>query len=602
MRLRSIALANFRSFGGEAEILLGQTTSIIGPNGAGKSNVLAALQKIAAILSGEAYLPDRTDYFDDNDKAEMRLGAAFELHDSEQEALLDRPRTKSVAALHGDLVGGPLFRVVRYTATFKGGALQAREICLSDRDKKIVPFVRATLKGGGYAVDLRNIEDVNLVNSILPEMREYKHMNQCSTEYLFDKLDHSLLLSVRGLFSGLTVIPGGRSIPRKVPVRQADGLTPNGQNLPNELHGLLRAEQDGFDGYMKPVTHGDPLGVEPRTIGSDLVLKAREEGLSRETVHTDLGSGQLQTLILGWQLYRQRGAILVLKEPELHLHAERQRQVLRLIRDKGAKDGTQFVIETHSPVFLGSGSGERTILVTKDAGRSHVIEIGHANVGLIRHELGITHADTLHTTNILFVEGESDRIVFDAFLGIVSPDHALSTMIYSLHGALKTIHLTMLIPYLEAEGRCMFVILDEDGAARGQVGELEAAGLLAGNIHFLAKNLEDEFDSGLVVRAAGEMAAAAGAGFSLDANELQDRRNRGDSVIAAVREHWGRAGRDSFSKTELARRMVGLLDGNVPRGIRTALEVAVSHFEKDRGGGARGTGSAARGAGAGGRP
>lgn len=601
MRLHSITLANFRSFEAESEIPLGRITSVIGRNGAGKSHVLDGLQKISAILSGGDYKPDRADYFDDNDEAEMRLGATFELSDSAQRALLERPRTKS-AASSDDLVGKPLFRLVRYTAAFKGGALQRQEICLSDRDGKLQPFVIAALRGKRYDTDLRHIEDVNLKNPILPDIQSYHRQEEQrpSMEYLFGKLDHSLSDAVQGLFSGVRFIPTDRVIPDKVPAHQSDDLAPDGRNLPNELNDLRRADQDRFDEIMASITHGDPLGIEPHTAGTDLVLKAREEGLSRGTIHTDLGSGQLQTLILGWLVFRQRGTIIVVKEPELHLHAERQRQILRLIRDRSAGDGTQFVIETHSPVFLGNSNDEHVVLVTKDASRSSAAEIGPENVGLIRRELGITHADTLHPPNILFVEGLSDRIVFDAFLRVVSPEHAFLTTIYSLHGARKTINLGALINYLKAGGSRMFAILDEDEEVRRQVEELEEDGLLDDNYHFLAKSLEDEFDSDLIVKAAGEVAAAAGVELSLDAGELQDGREGDDTVIEVVKKHWAKSTCTTLSKPELARRMVSLLDGHPPRGIRVALEAAVGHFKKDDDDDARGR-TAAPSGGTGGR-
>ena len=580
MRLRSIALANFRSFEGEAEILLGRVTSLIGRNGAGKSHVLDGLQKISSILSGDEYMPEQSDYFDDNDQAEMRLEATFELSDSAQRALLDRPRTKSAASAD-DLVGRPLFRVARYTAAFRDGALQRQEICLSDRDRKLRPFVISTLRGRRYDIDLRSIDDISLRNPILPDIRSYHRQDgqKPSAKYLFGKLDHSLSAAVQGLFAGVRFVPAGRSIPPTVPAHQSDGIAPDGRNLPNELSGLLRAEQDEFDRYMKSVTDGDPLGVEPHMVDSDLLLEARQEGLARNTNHIELGSGQLQTLILGWQIFRQQGTIIVVKEPELHLHAERQKQVLGLIRDKSAGGGPQFVVETHSPVFLGAGEDERTVLVTKEASRSSVTPIDRDNIGLIRRDLGITHADALLPTNILFAEGLSDLAVFGPLLGAVAPEHAHSTMIYTLHGAHNTKNLKMLIKYLEADGRRIFVILDKDDEARRQVEELEGAGLLDGNYHFLARSLEDEFDSAMVVRAAGEMAAEAGGHLPLTAGELDGLRKAGESVAAALKGRWNKEQCGAFSKVKLAGRIVGLLGGDVPPGIENALRAAVAHFE-----------------------
>lgn len=601
MRLRGITLANFKSFAGETEIPFGQITSIVGPNGAGKSNVFYGLQKIAAILSGDDYRPKKEDYFDDNDGAEMRLGATLELSDAEQEALLARPKKWPDDYSPGDLVGSPLFRRAKYTVSLGSSPDQRQEVvCLSDHHGDLQPFLQTSLVGNRYEVLARDIEMVDLTNMAIPSLAPFSS-GRFDTANLFDLFDDSLFPAVKSLFSGLQFVPADRAIPPTVPVHQSSGLTLDGKNLPNELHDLPRTGQIGFDETMASVTHSDPLGVEPRTVGSDLVLEVHEKGLTRKTVHTDLGSGQHQTLILGWQVSRQQGTIIAVKEPEIHLHAERQKQMLQMIRDKSAKEDIQFVIETHSPVFLGAGRDEHVVLVMKDDdSRSSAVEIRTNNVGLIRRELGITYADALRPANILFAEGLSDLAVFEPLLRAVAPGHAFSTMIYTLHGAHNTKNLKMLIRYLEADGRRMFAILDEDDEARRQVKELEGAGMLDGNYHFLARNLEDEFDSGLIVRAACEMAAEAGGGLSLTAGELDGLKEKGESTATVLKERWDEGQCGVLSKPKLAERIVGLLGGNIPPGIEEALQAAVAHFEgTDAGGDAD---AAGRGGVAGGRP
>ena len=592
MRLRGITLANFKSFAHETEIPLGRITSLVGPNGAGKSNALYGLQKVAAIMSGGQYQPAKSDYFDDNDAAEMRLGATLGLSDAERRALLDRAKSGILDRVPDRPVTAALFRHARYMASFKGGALHRQEVCLPAPSGKFYTFARATTKDDTCDVELRDPDSAYMENMIIPSPLSDERTKQPPPAELFGMLDPPLSRAVQDLFGGLSTVPAGRAMPPTVPVRQSGDLTPDGQNLPNELNDLRRAEQTEFDKHMARVTRGDPSGVEPRTVGSDLVLEVRERGLSRRSVHTDLGSGQRQTLILGWQMFRGRGTICVVEEPELHLHAERQRSILRTIRDKCEADGTQFVIETHSPVFLGGGPDERVVLVTKDTGRSHATEIVPDNVGLIRREMGITHADALHPTNILFVEGRSDLVSFRPFLGAAAPGHASSTMIYSLDGAYNVKNLGMLIRYLEAEGRRMFAILDDDDEARRLVEKLEGDGLLDGNFYFLEKNIEDEFDDDLIVGAARRMAAEAGCGFSLTAAKLRASRDKGEAVATTLKKHWSTKKCGRFSKVRLAEHVVGLAGGRVPPGIGAALRAAAAYFEAGDG---RGGGSDTRG-------
>ena len=156
MMLRSITLDNFKSFEGKTEIPLRRITSLIGKNGAGKPNILDGMQKISAIPLGHEYMPKPADYFDgDDDKAEMRLGVTFDLPNSVQQALLNRPKTRSSSTPREDLVGGPLFKIARHTVAFKSGAMQEQEICLSDGNEKLHPFVFVTPKGKKCDIDIR---------------------------------------------------------------------------------------------------------------------------------------------------------------------------------------------------------------------------------------------------------------------------------------------------------------------------------------------------------------------------------------------------------------------------------------------------------------
>ena len=597
MKLRGITLANFKSFDDEVNIPLGRITCLIGPNGAGKSNTLYGLEKIAAALSKGDHRPEKFDYFNDDDSAEMHLGATLELSDAEQQSVLDRPKIKSAAYSHGDLVGRPLFRLVRYVASYRNRPEEKQEeVWLSDAKGTHQLFARARTRGDKCDIDHRSIEAVNLRNPIFPPLGRRSQYGHLGADKLFSIIDHSVYQAALDVFSRVRIIPADRAMPPKVPAHQSDGLTLDGQNFPNELNSLRKAEQIEFDNFMSSVTHGDPLGVEARPIASDLMLEASEKGLARNTPHTDLGTGQIQTLILGLQMFRGNGTIFVVKEPELHLHAERQKQMLRLIRGKALKNGAQFIIETHSPAFLGANPGEQVVLVTKAEGRSSITEIDPDNVGLICRELGITYADALRPANILFAEGPSDAAVLGPFLKAVAPGHALSTMTYSLGGAHNTKNLKMLIKYLRTEGRRMFVILDKNDGARRQVEELEGAGLLAGNYHFLGNNIEDEFDDDLVVRAAREMAAEAGCDLALTAAELRASRDGGETVADVLEKRWNEEKCGNFSKIKLAERIVSLSGGQVPPGIEAALRAAVTHFE---GGGAGGAGPIAGDRGAG---
>ena len=586
MKLSSIYLKNFRSFGGESgggtEIPLARINYLIGPNGAGKSNLLDGLEKVSTILGGGEYEPGPADYFNNDTDLAMQLGATIELSMEERLHLLIQLNMEPLAVEMDDLHNLPILRLLRYYVTFVNGKKQDERVLATIDDKSFHTLSLAYKKGGSSVSNTRNLKMIDLHNISLSKVYQNTQRGFPHTNDVIEQVDATLPEMIRAHFSGLRNLNIDRKIADSVPPRESAGLSTDGRTLPTELAGLNRDEQIKFDEYMKQITHGDPESVEPRMRGSAFVLETKETGLARRGTHADLGSGQEQSLILGWHLRNPPNSIFIVKEPELHLHPERQKQILRQI--KQSDSDLQFVIETHSSVFMGAGRDERVILVTKDAGRSSATKIPPDNVGLIRRELGITYADAIRPANILFAEGLSDLAVFEPLLRAVAPEHAVSTMIYTLHGAHNTKNLKMLIRYLEADGRRVFVILDEDDEARSQVKELEDADLLDGNYHFLARSLEDEFDSSMVVRAAGEMAAEAGGSLSLTADELDGLREKGESVAAALKKRWNEGRCGVFSKVILAERIVELLGNDIPPGIEAALRAAVAHFGDGDGG------------------
>lgn len=579
MRLYGINLANFRSFEGGVEVPFGSITSLVGPSGAGKSNILLGLERIAGLLSGETYEPGPDDHFDNKHGSELQLGATLELSDRERRALLARTAGSSPGRGRGHTAYAP-FRFVRYMVAFRGATKQREELSLSTGRAAFHPFARARLGKGGYLVELADIEGANLRGKDMAPPVPHGILDAVNVEWLAETVDPLLFPAMLRLCGGLRTVATAGGIPDTVPALGGATIGTDGQNLPNEISSLQGPEQTAFNEYMEPVTHGDPRSIEPQRVGSDIALAMREDGLSRRALHGDLGNGQRQTLILGWQLFRGRDRILVIKDPELYLHAERQKQILNLIWDKSQRTGAQFVIETRSPAFIGGGRGGRTILVSKNMGRSDVTEMGPDDAPVIRRMLGVTHADALDSDNILLVEGKSEHVSFGAFLASFAPEQARRTVIHNLEGASKIKNVEALVKYLEnAEGRRTFVILDENRDARLHVGRLRSRGLFGGNVHFLPKNFEDAFDDRAIAAATERMAGELGIRLALTAAEVRRFRSEEKDMASALARRWRRATSRKFDKVRLAELLVSIVGRRPPPDIERALESAVAHFE-----------------------
>lgn len=593
MILRSILLKNFRSVGdgGGAGITipLARINYIIGPNGAGKSNIIDGLERIAAILATSEYKPEPADHFDRDPARELELGATVELSNEERLQLLGALVTAPAGTSREDFLRFFIFRFVKYSVTFANGEKETEKISVSMQNDIFYTLLEAYRSEESIEIKLGLLKMSDQKDRLMAIPSSNKATQFPSTHKLLEQVSPFLLKALQEYFGGFHMLNTGRKIASSVPAREAQGVSPDGGNLPAELSCLDRDRQVEFDKYMEAITHGDPMGMEPRPSGSEFVLRMKEAGLGSRGTHADLGSGQEQSLILGWYMFNASGTILVVREPELHLHAERQKQILRLIRQ--ADPCLQFVIETHSPVFLGTAKDEHVLLATKSEGSTRVAKIAPESMHVIREELGISHADALYNANVVFVEGPSELGAFPMLWKTVCPDSAVTPSWFSLGGAGNTMHLRMMLEYLKGDGRRFFVILDGHDDARMHVEDLQKAGLLGkDNCWFLAESFEDEFDGRQIAWAVSMMAADAGFELSLDPGEI-DAAGSGRAVVNMLKKRWRQATGTVFQKHLLARYLGGLPDDEISFGMGAALRAAAAYFKPsadacDTGGGA----------------
>ncbi|MDW8026669.1 MAG: AAA family ATPase, partial [Armatimonadota bacterium] len=124
-----------------------------------------------------------------------------------------------------------------------------------------------------------------------------------------------------------------------------------------------------FEEVFAGMTYGlqvDFSAYDPTRYFHSLRLLPEENGMVR--TFEELGSGQEQLLALTFAYAYAKaffgGIILVIEEPEAHLHPLAQQWLARRIR-KMAEDGLQIVITTHSPTFVDILGLEGLVLVFK---------------------------------------------------------------------------------------------------------------------------------------------------------------------------------------------------------------------------------------------
>lgn len=166
-----------------------------------------------------------------------------------------------------------------------------------------------------------------------------------------------------------------------------------------ELRKVLKVVSDLADSV-------DPNRPRVETPGAGGLVFERDFSSAKK-----LGSGfrSLLSLCLDIEL----NDLILIDEPEAFLHAGLQLKLASFIRTQ-AKVGKQFVIASHSEVFLNSlfGVPECSVIETAvNDGRCVLRGIqGGRQVSSVLDELGVTASHLLQANAVIWVEGPSDRI------------------------------------------------------------------------------------------------------------------------------------------------------------------------------------------------
>jgi len=185
------------------------------------------------------------------------------------------------------------------------------------------------------------------------------------------------------------------------------------RNLLLEVH---KQGQDRWDELCKNIM--EIFGYEllpPLYEGRPFIVCDYKPGIRHRTSSKNLpkldiacaGSGFLQVLMLLGFFYARPASILLLDEPDAHLHVILQKQVYDHLRDIARRRSCQLLIATHSEVLIDGTSPERIVSFFQ---RPHKL-VSETHRDQVREALKrLTSLDLLkadEAQNVLYVEDES---------------------------------------------------------------------------------------------------------------------------------------------------------------------------------------------------
>ncbi|WP_010423087.1 ATP-dependent nuclease [Anaerophaga thermohalophila] len=453
MKLDKIKIKNTKSFREQVEINLNNDFNIlIGPNGSGKSNLLDI---ITVCLRQYFLLPYTVNENNDNQGFFKEISRNQAFRNIQQ--VLDK--------FYGDASDSEITIdfIVKQEDIDNISEVVRR---ISDLKDKLTDYRNAQ----GYDGQLRQIEEWNSSILAVDEVITYKIVNYRVTNQS-ETPKHSLFFQYLNQFEFLLILI--REIPTiKLhtnylyfsPYRGANlqNLQANlsSQNFYQVLQTIINAtsktvfslinlatiyfaeKRRGFEddatnqGYIQKWQNDEEVKLVSKYLGKlgygwnlKLVDKNKniyeiiltKEGKEFYINQASSGEKEIINFLLGVFAFNINNGIIIIDEPELHLHPRWQNVLLDLFIELSSLTNNQFILSTHSPTFINDKSYNHIFRIYKDENNvSKEITLKDSSLFKLRdilHIVNSTNNEKIFFADVvLLVEGITDRLVFQKIL------------------------------------------------------------------------------------------------------------------------------------------------------------------------------------------
>lgn len=192
---------------------------------------------------------------------------------------------------------------------------------------------------------------------------------------------------------------------------------------------LVLAHQDDLAWAMLNTAMRRMFGVlmQPPSRGKALVCEYRraDDDASPALDITAAGSGVLQVLLVLSLMLTQQGSVLLIDEPDAHLHLILQKTIYSELRDVAARRRSQLLIATHSEQVVDSVDSRELCLMY---GAPRLVADTEEKARLVKSLGALTHGDLLHAEGargVLYTEDFTDLDVLEEFARVLGDEDAL---------------------------------------------------------------------------------------------------------------------------------------------------------------------------------
>ncbi len=361
MRLVKFGIKKFRSID-DICIVFPENKPIIlfGPNNAGKTNILTALN----IALGESYPTyremDESDYYFRNSRDFPNIDFYCQFDEPYYEDKYGRNSTSNIHITYNYDNGDNIDNI------FHNGNYKKLFVTNEQRSKCQAVYLDA----------IRNIGNLLSYNS------KYTLLSKFSTQ-VHKSLKEEKKAELNNLFEQIKSLFNDSE-------KFKTFFDTFKTNIKETVKGFVHTLDIDFSGY------------DPNNYTKSLRIVGKEDNFVRS--FEEFGSGEQQVLLMAFvkaymETFNGESFILIIEEPEAHLHPIAQRWLKKYIYSM-CEAGIQVVISTHSPEFIDPNNIQGLIKVYKENGITNIKQLTAEELCNNCVELGVP-SDKINSTNIL---------------------------------------------------------------------------------------------------------------------------------------------------------------------------------------------------------
>ena len=411
MHLSQITIENFRCFGvGDQrfELHLKKTglTALVGENDSGKSAVIDALRFVLGTTDKEWYRVDDTDFYQEETSRDIKIVCKFDgLSNSDKRAFVE------YLTYEGNLEYEPVL-YINWTA---------HDISKERRGRS---YLRVR-------VEMHSGKDGNGPN-FAPEVRELlratylqplRDAEQALSSGRTSRLSQVLLQKDQIKTGGIKYDPDASLDMETLNKLNVLGIGDLANALLKKQQGIVSTSNE-IDAYLGRISlRGDGLesniNVSGETSSEDIRLRKLLEkfnlSLSGSGKH-GLGSNNLLFMACEFLLLSQEDEgfkLLLIEEPEAHLHAHRQLRIMKFLQEQAEEKHIQIIVTTHSPNLASAINLENMVILDNYRGFSLAkdqTKLRPSDYRFLQRFLDVTKANLFFARGVMIVEGDSENI------------------------------------------------------------------------------------------------------------------------------------------------------------------------------------------------